>query len=336
MNREELKELELIRSIQDKNNLVLRQVASYLNNAPCTVTSDLIQEITDGNKDFEEYSYAMFLSNIFTDDEKLANTLLKEYYLKSVKRLNEKEYIENPYYKNVKIPKKQIGKWDLGNQTYKPFEAFIRDDLIIEGYKEIPCIGYFDKEFTFPTVFENDVEWMAIKPNEIETMKEHIDKAKGNVLVYGLGLGYYPYMISLKDDVTKITIVEREESVINLFKEYVLPQFEYKDKITIVRSDAFEYAEKEAQKHNYTFVFTDLWHDVSDGVNLYVKMKQLEKHLPNAMFSYWIEKSILSTIRYEIFDKLYKNAKAGKSNQSIEKIKSIITDEYLRNLIKNK
>ncbi|MBR2024932.1 MAG: hypothetical protein IKA02_03910, partial [Clostridia bacterium] len=201
MNKEELLELEKIRLRQDKNNLVLHQVASYLNNAPCMVTKDLIQEITDGNKDFEEYSYAMFLANVFTEDGKFANELLKEYYIKSIKRLDEKVYTENPYYKNIKIPKKQIGKWDLGNQTYQPYEAFIRDDIIIDGYKEIPSIGYFDKEFTFPTVFEDGVEWMAIKPNEIETMKDPVNQATGNVLVYGLGLGYYPYMISLKDDV---------------------------------------------------------------------------------------------------------------------------------------
>lgn len=336
MNKEELLELEKIRLRQDKNNLVLHQVASYLNNAPCMVTKDLIQEITDGNKDFEEYSYAMFLANVFTEDGKFANELLKEYYIKSIKRLDEKVYTENPYYKNIKIPKKQIGKWDLGNQTYQPYEAFIRDDIIIDGYKEIPSIGYFDKEFTFPTVFEDGVEWMAIKPNEIETMKDPVNQATGNVLVYGLGLGYYPYMISLKDDVLSITIIERDENVIKLFSEYVLPQFPNKDKIKIIRSDAFEYAEKEAKNHSHSFVFVDLWHDVSDGTEMYAKMKRLEKYLPQATFSYWIEKSILSSIRFEMFNKLYQNIKTGKLNQRLEETKKIISDDFLRELIKNK
>ena len=43
----------------------------------------------------------------------------------------------------------------------------------------------------------------------------------------------------------------------------------------------------------YDFVFTDLWHDVSDGIDMYLKMKQYEKQSPNTTFSYWIEKSIL-------------------------------------------
>ena len=61
-----------------------------------------------------------------------------------------------------------------------------------------------------------------------------------------------------------------------------------------------------------------------------------KKHLQGATFSYWIEKSILSSIRYEIFDKLYQSASLGKSSQGIKEIKEIITDEYLRNLIKSK
>ena len=129
------------------NLLVFSQVASYLNNAPCTVTGELIEEITGGNKTIEEYSYAMFLSNIFTDDDKLANQLLREYYLKSVRCLDKKEYMENPYYKNIKIPIMQVGKWTLGYQEYQPYEAFIRDDIMKEEYTEIPRIGYFCESF---------------------------------------------------------------------------------------------------------------------------------------------------------------------------------------------
>ena len=210
----------------------------------------------------------------------------------------------------------------------------IRDDIIISEYTEIPSIGYFDKKFVFPTVFENGVEWMAIKPNEIETMKQSISEACGNVLVYGLGLGYYAYMISLKNEVESITIIERDESVIKLFYEHILPQFEYKDKINVLKYDAFEYAENEAKKHNYNYAFVDLWHDVSDGTELYMKMKRLEKYLPKAKFSYWIEKSILSATRVRIFDTLYKSVKNGSLKQSISEIKEMLTDNFLRSLIK--
>ncbi len=329
MNNEELKKIDEIYLRQEKNLLVFSQVAAYLNNAPCAMTKKIMDEITNGDNSLEEYSYAVFLSNAFTEDQKLSNELLKEYYLKSVKKLNTNEYKQNPYFQKIKIPKQQIGKWNLGYQSYKPYEAFIYNDIIRDKYTEIPKIGFFDEEFSFPTVFENGVEWMAIKPNEIETMKKPIDDAFGNVLVYGLGLGYYAYMISLKDNVSSVTVVERDEEVISLFENHILPQFDNKNKIKIVKNDAYDFAKNQMSKGGYDFVFADLWHDVSDGVECYVKMKKYEKSLKNTKFSYWIEKSIISAIRVRIFDAMYEEIKNKRLSKTLGEIEHILSDEYL-------
>ena len=37
-------------------------------------------------------------------------------------------------------------------------------------------------------------------------------------------------------------------------------------------------------------VFTDLWHDVADGIPLYRRMKALE--IPGPHYLYWIEKTM--------------------------------------------
>ena len=68
--------------------------------------------------------------------------------------------------------------------------------------------------------------------------------AFGNVLTFGLGLGYYAYMVSEKESVESVTIVEMNEDVIQLFKKYVLPQFKNAEKIKIIKADAFEYAQQ--------------------------------------------------------------------------------------------
>ena len=101
-----------------------------------------------------------------------------------------------------------MGNWDLGYQSYDAYECFIYDDIdVLDNMREIPKIGYFTEEFSFPTVFEDGVEWMAIKPNEIETMKPHIEKMSGDVCVFGLGIGYFAYMVSEKKDVKSVTVV---------------------------------------------------------------------------------------------------------------------------------
>ncbi|WP_222705718.1 spermine/spermidine synthase domain-containing protein [Bacillus massilinigeriensis] len=90
-----------------------------------------------------------------------------------------------------------------------------------------------------------------------------------------------------------ISVVEINEDVINLFNKYVLPQFKNAGKIKVIKSDALEYAKKHIPEGNFDHVFTDLWHDVSEGIDLYLKMKKYESSSPNTIFSYWIEKSIL-------------------------------------------
>ncbi|MNI73585.1 spermidine synthase [compost metagenome] len=145
----------------------------------------------------------------------------------------------------------------------------------------------------FPAILENNRIWMTITPNEIETMKDAVAKAFGNVLTFGLGLGYYAYRISEKNQVERVTIVENNEDVIQLFTQYILPQFKNSQKIKIIKSDAFEYAQAHMSKGRYDFVFTDLWHDVSDGIDMYLRMKDYEQMNPSTEFMYWIEKSIL-------------------------------------------
>lgn len=330
-----IKRIEEINNRRITNNRVFTLVASYLNNYPDLVTSKTILEITNGNKENEERAFASFLANVFSENENEIRVLEREYLLPSVKRLSPEEYLKNPFLQNIKIPKTAKGGWTLGYQSYKPYEGFIYRDIEVKpNYTEIPQIGFFDTEFSFPTVFENGIEWMAIKPNEIETMGAPIEKARGRVLVYGLGIGYFAYMVSEKAEVDCITVVERDQNVIDLFCEHILPQFPNKSKIQIVKSDAFEYAKNKMKRGAFDYVFTDLWHDVSDGVDLYVKMKKFEGECPNSHFEYWIEGSLISSIRWSIFDGIYSCVKAGKFNGTIEEIEDYLKDSYLKSFVK--
>ena len=100
-------------------------------------------------------------------------------------------------------------------------------------------IGFFRERFAYPAVEQDGREWMAVKPSEIETMRAPIEEATGRVVTFGLGLGYFAYMVSEKPDVTSLDIVERSEEAIALFERHILPQFPNKEKIRIIRSDAF-------------------------------------------------------------------------------------------------
>lgn len=282
--------------IRENNFEVIGMIAYYLINHPAFINKNMIDELVSScDISKEEAFFALFCSACGLDSGKDDDRyLINNYFKKSVKKLNVSEYKDNPYYKNIVVKESKYNNWEIKYESYKPYEAFIYDDLIVEGDVEIPCVGYFEEEFEYLAVLENGNEWMMITPNEINTMQGVIDSVSGDVVAFGLGLGYFAYMASLKDNVSSVTVVERDKNVIELFNKVILPKFKEKDKIKIVNDDAFKFAEKMGK---YDYAFVDLWHDVSDGVNSYLKMKKLEKN--NIKYFYWIEKSIVSRLKWQ-------------------------------------
>lgn len=335
LKTEELKRLEKIEKIQAKNDLFLQICVTYLNECERLVTKEMIDEITAGDRSLDSHAFSAFLSSAFIENQELEAEMHREYFVPSIKKLNPDEYRNNPYFKNIKIFDTKIGSWTLSYQKYAPYEGFVRDDFaLFDNFKEVCKIGFFDEEFSFPTVFENGVEWMAIKPNEIETMKEPIEKASGRVIAFGLGLGYFAYMASIKNEVSSVTVIEKSKDVIDLFNLHILPHFSHPEKITVIQSDAFDYAREQMPKEKYDYAFVDLWHDTSDGVELYIKMKKLEVLSKHTHFQYWIEKSILVTVRKRIFGAIMQSIEKGKNNLSYDEIINRISFDYLKEFVK--
>ena len=286
--------------IIEDNYKIFALLSNYLNNAPDFIDKTEIDELVTYGVSYKQ-AFGILLASAFgldIVDNAIDKEFFNNYFNKMIHKLDANEYSNNPYYKNIKIPTIKIGNSELKYEKYKPFEGFVCNDIIqTKDGRQIPQIGFFETEFMFPAVLENDRIWMTITPNEIETMKEPVDRAFGNVLTFGLGLGYYAYMVSDKENVDSVTIVDLNENVINLFKKYVLPQFKNAHKIKIIKADAFDYALKHVANGNFDFVFTDLWHDVSDGKDMYLKMKKYEHLSPKTVFTYWIEKSIMCYIK---------------------------------------
>lgn len=215
-----------------------------------------------------------------------------------LKELNLNSFLDNDYvkaFKNISFIKDD---YKLEFKKYKPYEIFISDDIEIkDNYKEITNLSYFNNEFQYLTLSYKNEIWMLITPNEINTMSKQIASAKGNVLTFGLGLGYYQFMISLKENVNNIYIVEKDKNIIDIFSKFILPRFQYKNKIKIINEDALIFIKKDILKYNFDFLFLDLYHNPNDGLEFYLRFKILENKFPQATFSYWLNDSLLSLIR---------------------------------------
>lgn len=214
----------------------------------------------------------------------------------SIRKIDISDYKDN-YYRNNICPKEYKGKnYQLTYLKMNPYQCFPYDDILIDDdFREVSQIGYFDTSFKYLAVLKDDVVWMSTDPNEINTMDASIKEAKGRVLAFGLGLGYFPIMCASKKDVTSVVVVEKDPEIIKIFKKHILPLFEYKEKITIIEDDAFKYA-KGYLDNNYDYLFIDIWHNPEDGLPIYLKFRNILKN-KKIKTSYWLNKSILAMYR---------------------------------------
>lgn len=201
------------------------------------------------------------------------------------------EIQDNPYVKDIDFKDRRSGDFEFRYHSFMPYELDIYDipRKIIEYDVDIPRISCFTEKVEYPAIFQNSIKstWMSVSPNEINTMKQPIRNAKGKVLTLGCGMGYFAYMASLKADVESITIVEREQSVIDLFTSFILPQFKTKDKITVIKDDAIEYM-MNLEDGLYDYCFADIWIGVMD-FEPYIETKEVCKRFRKMRMEYWIE-----------------------------------------------
>lgn len=248
------------------------------------------------------------------------------------------ELESNPYFANIHFENQKQGRFELGTASLKKYELFMYNVPVnrFQGVM-IPSIGACDHRFRFPYMKEGHKAWMSITPNEIFTMENSIKEAFGNVLTLGCGMGYFAYMVSEKDDVSHVTIVEKEQDVIDLFTNFILPQFAHKDKITIIKADAFDYMEQ-LKDGKYDFCFADIWTGNNDTVP-YLKLKKLCKRFQQMKLSYWIEDALIATIigfvYMIILEEFYKN-----QNMDVPQVPELPDEErykldFLKELLKD-
>ncbi len=211
-----------------------------------------------------------------------------------IHRLPAETVLENPYYKAVRPVKGTAGAISLLTSDYVPYEMF---QMYHEERPQVSPfatadIGFFEKPVTFPVLEEDGRVWMSVVHSEIASMAAGIAAAHGRVVTFGLGLGYYAFMAAAKDDVSHVTVIEKNPDVIALFETYILPQFPFAEKIEIIEADAFQFLE-ETEDGAYDFGYADFWEGTEDGTLLYLKFLQKAKQFVKTKFAYWIESAFI-------------------------------------------
>lgn len=230
--------------------------------------------------------------------------------------IEKKDYINNPYLKNINFKDIKLNNFSYETVTIEKGYLFnideIQDDknkelndyMILRAYKE-------DEDMMF--LKQGKQEWMMASISEFRTNDPYAKKAHGNVVTFGLGIGYFIYMAALNENVESITVIERSKEVIELFDQ-IKNQFPNK-KINIINGDAFDYFNEQYLKQ-FDYIYVDIYQNNNDGRIMIEKL--LEQYLPPYdKCNFWIENSCLSIVKSLIY--IYYEEQVNKRKIKVNK-----------------
>ncbi len=279
--------------LHEDNERILTLMSEYLCFTPCAIGEGDVRGLAEEcGIPLEEAYRALLAAHCGLNPDVEADVRLSRGYLpRMVRMLDPAEYAQDAYFRAVKPAMGATGRVDLTYEAVQPMELFVADDFVVDGMgRVLPQLGWFPERFEFPAIREDGRVWMTVTPNEINTIRPAIEACRGKVLTLGLGLGYFAFHALLRGEVQQVTVVEKNPQVIDVFRRLILPFFPRREALRIVEADAFAYARDVMPQEGFDVVFTDLWHDVADGLPMYQRMKALEA--PGPRYLYWIEKTL--------------------------------------------
>lgn len=211
--------------------------------------------------------------------------------------ISSKAYQNSPYNRSIKLDRVRSSEFTYKTELINSNELFSLSSIVYDPNRELNDsmrLVALDEPYEAAFLYQNDEVWMLDAPSEAETINPYANKAFGNVLTFGLGIGYFPFMAMLNSNVKSITVIEKSSSVIDMFNTYIKPQFPTQIPLQIVEGDAFNYFNKN-EIERYDYVFIDIWQSNDDGLIIIEQL--LENYLPPFdKVDFWIESSCFEVI----------------------------------------
>lgn len=126
-----------------------------------------------------------------------------------------------------------------------------------------------------------------------------LQKARGCVLIAGLGLGMLPRALLEKPEVSRVTVIEKDADVIGLVHPH-LPR----RRLRVVHADAFEWLPRERER--FDTIWLDIWPHVTPKnlIEIGKLRAQWSPYLaPGGWLGAWLEKQLLRQFRVVVKEK---------------------------------
>ncbi|MBV1709915.1 MAG: hypothetical protein KMY54_08640 [Erysipelothrix sp.] len=206
--------------------------------------------------------------------------------------IRSKDFMLSPYNACIRLDKIESDEFRFSSEILPANQLFNVSGVIFDKNRELNDwmqLRALDQPYKAAVLWQHNDVWMLDAPSESQTIDPYAKRAHGNVLTFGLGIGYFAFMALLNPEVKSVTIIEKSSSVIRMFNQYILPQFPQKEKIRIIEGDAFDYF-NETFIQTFDYVFTDIWKSGSDGFLIIEKLLQ-QYNPPLEKVDFWIETS---------------------------------------------
>ena len=159
------------------------------------------------------------------------------------------------------LPTNRAGGWGYRN-------------VILQAHHPLRCAvgnkrGYvaYDRDVVIPALFRGHPSevWMSLTAFEFFSQRPGIEKAKGNVLMGGLGLGHQLREVAKRKSVTSITVIEREASMNEWFGRRICHEVseEFGKPVRLLCDDAYDHAlaflKEKVGENSYDCILFDIW-----------------------------------------------------------------------------
>lgn len=164
----------------------------------------------------------------------------------------------------VKMPEGSRGPWTVCRFEVTKHEAMIGNIRAMQHGRGSIQPGFYTK-----LQHANRGLIMSDTPDEMRDHYEPVFKARGHILLNGLGLGMVLAAILKREGVERVTVIEIDADLIAL----VGPHYAADHRVEIINANAFEY--KPPKDTQYGAVWHDIWDDLcGDNLPEMTKLKR--------------------------------------------------------------
>lgn len=132
-------------------------------------------------------------------------------------------------------------------------------------------------------LFRGHTIWMSCTPMERESLAPHAACAYGNVVIMGLGMGLLLYNILQREEVERVTIIECDREIVELFHHIATPEaWDNWHKAEIVIADALHWQPSEP----VDFLSVDIWPKLWDN-RLLEDSRKIQRNVNAKQVALW-------------------------------------------------